>query len=80
MGFALETHDEEAHARKPNSRKKNFDFIVLNSLRDAGAGFPRRHQQGDLRLAVRDSEALPLLAKREVAARIADKIEEFFAR
>ena len=38
IGFALETNDEESHAQGKLERK-NFDFIVLNSLRDAGAGF-----------------------------------------
>lgn len=38
VGFALETQDEEANARE-KLKKKNFDFIVLNSLRDPGAGF-----------------------------------------
>ncbi len=38
VGFALETNDEEANARSKMERK-NLDFIVLNSLRDAGAGF-----------------------------------------
>lgn len=38
VGFALETNDEEANALKKLERK-NFDFIVLNSLRDPGAGF-----------------------------------------
>ena len=38
VGFALETHDEQANAEAKLARK-NFDFIVLNSLRDAGAGF-----------------------------------------
>jgi phosphopantothenoylcysteine decarboxylase/phosphopantothenate--cysteine ligase len=38
VGFALETNDELEHA-KAKLVKKNFDFIVLNSLRDAGAGF-----------------------------------------
>lgn len=36
-GFALETNDEFAHAHE-KLVKKNLDFIVLNSLRDAGAG------------------------------------------
>lgn len=40
-GFALETESEQANARSKLERK-NLDFIVLNSLRDAGAGF-----QGD---------------------------------
>ncbi|MCS6833656.1 MAG: bifunctional phosphopantothenoylcysteine decarboxylase/phosphopantothenate--cysteine ligase CoaBC [Flammeovirgaceae bacterium] len=38
VGFALETDNEIFHA-KEKLRKKNFDFIVLNSLRDEGAGF-----------------------------------------
>ena len=38
VGFALETTNELAHAHD-KLRRKNFDLIVLNSLRDAGAGF-----------------------------------------
>jgi phosphopantothenoylcysteine decarboxylase/phosphopantothenate--cysteine ligase len=38
VGFALETEDEIANAEK-KIKAKNFDFIVLNSLRDQGAGF-----------------------------------------
>lgn len=38
VGFALETNDEEQNA-KEKLKKKNFDFIVLNSMRDEGAGF-----------------------------------------
>ena len=78
VGFALETDDEEAHAESKLERK-NFDFIVLNSLRDAGAGF--RGDTNKVTLIDRTGrEALPLLSKREVAARIADRIEAFFAR
>ena len=38
IGFALETNDEQRNAEGKLIRK-NFDFIVLNSLNDAGAGF-----------------------------------------
>lgn len=38
VGFALETQNEVAHA-KEKIKKKNLDFIVLNSLNDKGAGF-----------------------------------------
>lgn len=38
VGFALETHKEEAHALDKMQRK-NLDFIVMNSLQDRGAGF-----------------------------------------
>ena len=38
VGFALETESEQANA-KSKLERKNLDMIVLNSLRDAGAGF-----------------------------------------
>lgn len=38
VGFALETNDEFANAVS-KLKRKNFDFIVLNSMRDTGAGF-----------------------------------------
>ena len=38
IGFALETNEEITHAKEKLARK-NFDFIVLNSLNDKGAGF-----------------------------------------
>ena len=73
IGFALETHDETAHAHEKLERK-NFDFIVLNSLRDAGAGF--RGDTNKVTFIDRSGrEELPLMPKSEVAERIADKIE-----
>ena len=76
VGFALETHDEQAHA-EAKLEKKNFDFIVLNSLRDAGAGF--RGDTNKVTFIDRTGrEELPLLSKREVAERIAERIEKFF--
>lgn len=78
VGFALETNDEEAHAQS-KLEKKNFDFIVLNSLRDAGAGF--RGDTNKVTLIDRSGrEELPLMSKREVATRIADRIEHLFTR
>jgi len=38
VGFALETNNEAASA-KGKLERKNFDMIVLNSLKDKGAGF-----------------------------------------
>lgn len=74
VGFAMETQNEEANATQKLT-KKNFDFIVLNSLCEAGAGF-----RGDTnRVTLIDPtsrEELPLLTKREVAERIAQKIEQ----
>ena len=73
VGFALETDHEQAHA-EAKLTKKNFDFVVLNSLRDAGAGF--RGDTNKVTLIDRaGSEALPLMSKADVAARIVDKIE-----
>lgn len=72
VGFALETDEELAHAEAKRT-KKNFDFVVLNSLRDAGAGF-----RGDTNkvtfVDAAGCEALPLMSKTEVAQRIVEKI------
>ncbi|MBK8846597.1 MAG: bifunctional phosphopantothenoylcysteine decarboxylase/phosphopantothenate--cysteine ligase CoaBC [Bacteroidetes bacterium] len=38
VGFALETNDEIENARG-KLKRKNLDLIILNSMRDAGAGF-----------------------------------------
>ena len=60
--------------RRGQTHEKNFDFTVLNSLRDPGAGF--RGDTNKVTLIDRAGrEELPLLSKREVAARIVDKIE-----
>jgi phosphopantothenoylcysteine decarboxylase/phosphopantothenate--cysteine ligase len=40
VGFALETNNEEENA-KSKLKRKNLDFIVLNSLKDKGAGFKK---------------------------------------
>ena len=73
IGFAMETNDEEAHAEEKLT-KKNFDFIVLNSLRDEGAGF--RGDTNKVTLIDRNGkESLPLMSKHEVALHIVDKIE-----
>ncbi len=73
VGFALETDHEEVNAES-KLHKKHFDFIVLNSLRDAGAGF-----RGDTnKVALIDDhgrEDLPLMSKRDVAVHIVDKME-----
>lgn len=70
-GFALETNDELEHA-KGKLERKNFDFIVLNSLNDKGAGF--RHDTN--KITIVDHEQIvpyPLKPKKEVAKDIIDK-------
>ena len=76
VGFALETENEEANAEKKLA-EKNLDMIVLNSLRDKGAGFAVDTNKVTL-IGTSSREELPLLSKVEVAERIADKIEKLF--
>lgn len=69
IGFALETdHEHENAAGK--LKKKNLDMIVLNSLRDEGAGF----EVDTNKVTVFDNEGrelmFPLMSKREVAKEI----------
>ena len=75
VGFAMETQNEQLNA-EDKLKRKNFDFIVLNSLRTEGAGF-----RGDTNVVTlidaQCSEELPLMSKREVAEKIVDKIENF---
>lgn len=73
VGFALETDHEQSNAEAKLARK-NFDFIVLNSLRDAGAGFGVDTNKVTF-IDRGGRQELPLLAKTEVAAHIAQKIE-----
>ena len=72
VGFALETNDETAHAQD-ELRRKNLDFIVLNSLRDAGAGF--RHDTNKVTIiSESDIKEYPLKSKAEVAKDIVDEL------
>ena len=75
VGFALETDHENENARKKMQRKK-LDMVVLNSLRDAGAGFGTDTNKVTI-LTRKDnvSHEFPLKSKAEVAGDIADLIE-----
>lgn len=66
MGFALETDDERENALK-KLYAKNLDWIVLNSLRDSGAGFG--HDTNKITVIDRDEQIheFPLKSKQEVA-------------
>lgn len=72
-GFALETNDEESNALS-KLRRKNFDFIVLNSLNDEGAGFGVDTNKVTILDREGHREAFGLKSKREVAKDIADKL------
>lgn len=73
VGFALETNDEMQNAAA-KLEKKNFDFIVLNSMRDAGAGFG--HDTNKISILRRDGsrQEFGLKSKTEVARDIVAEI------
>lgn len=73
VGFALETNNEESNAQT-KLRKKNLDFIVLNSLKDNGAGF-RTDTNKITILTADDKTEYPLKTKAEVARDIIDRLE-----
>ena len=74
VGFALETNDEEANAQK-KLQKKNFDFIVLNSLRNEGTCFRSDDNQISIISASgrKDYEKKP---KTQVASDIIDELSQ----
>lgn len=65
VGFALETQNEMGNARDKLTRK-NLDFIVLNTLRDEGAGFGHDTNKITI-LTPTGQQAFPLKSKAEVA-------------
>lgn len=76
VGFALETENETQYA-EGKLKRKNLDFIVMNSLRDAGAGF----RTDTNKITIIDSKgevtAYPLKSKQEVATDIVNKLASF---
>jgi phosphopantothenoylcysteine decarboxylase/phosphopantothenate--cysteine ligase len=68
IGFALETQNELENAQA-KLVKKQADLIVLNSLRDPGAGFGHDTNQVTL-VAAHQISPLPLASKHEVAKQI----------
>ena len=71
VGFALETENEEANALKKMQKKKT-DFIVLNSLNDAGAGFGLDTNQVTIYAATGEKKVVHMQSKFEVAKEILD--------
>ncbi len=76
VGFALETNDELQNASEKLA-KKNFDFIVLNSLQDAGAGF--NFDTNKITILHKDNKRkdFELKTKAEVAKDIVDEVAVF---
>ena len=75
VGFALETEHEQDNAVK-KLESKNFDLIVLNSLKDAGAGFG--HDTNKITIIDREHKTttFALKNKKEVAHDIVQAILE----
>ncbi len=73
IGFALETDNEEMHALSKLARK-NLDAIVVNSLRDKGAGFGVDTNKVNIIYKDGHTEEYPLKPKTEVAKDIVDSV------
>ena len=73
VGFALETFDEKANAIK-KLESKNLDLIVLNSLKDEGAGFKGDTNRVTIIDRQHQKEIVELKSKRDVAKDICQKI------
>jgi phosphopantothenoylcysteine decarboxylase/phosphopantothenate--cysteine ligase len=76
-GFALETENEVENAFGKLQRKR-LDFIVLNSLRDPGAGFRTDTNKISILTAKGEKTDFPLKSKREVAEDITDVLSGFW--
>jgi phosphopantothenoylcysteine decarboxylase/phosphopantothenate--cysteine ligase len=74
IGFALETHDEQAHAQKKLERK-NLDFIVLNSLANKGTCFQSDNNQISI-ISHSGKQDFNLKPKAEVATDIINALSE----
>lgn len=73
IGFALETNNEKENALHKMQRK-SLDAIVLNSLRDAGAGFGTDTNRVTILRADGNSVELPLQSKASIAEGILDAL------
>ncbi len=73
VGFALET-DNELQNAKGKLKRKNLDYIVMNSLRDAGAGFGVDTNKVTILGADGSRMESPLMSKQEVARMIVSTV------
>ncbi|MDO9551718.1 bifunctional phosphopantothenoylcysteine decarboxylase/phosphopantothenate--cysteine ligase CoaBC [Rhodonellum sp.] len=74
VGFALETENEAFHA-KEKLAKKNFDMIVLNSMKDAGAGFKHDTNKVTLFFKTGNPQTSEVLPKDQIAELILSGIK-----
>ena len=73
VGFALETNDELVNAQG-KLKRKNLDMIVLNSLKDKGAGFATKTNKITIIDKSNTVKEFALKSKKEVAKDIFDSI------
>jgi phosphopantothenoylcysteine decarboxylase / phosphopantothenate---cysteine ligase len=73
VGFALETHDGEAHALEKLERKR-LDWIVLNYANEAGSGFGTETNRGTLLGRDGSCTELPRQTKAELAETLLDRV------
>ncbi|MCG8581614.1 MAG: bifunctional phosphopantothenoylcysteine decarboxylase/phosphopantothenate--cysteine ligase CoaBC [Bacteroidales bacterium] len=78
VGFALETQDAMLNAQK-KLEKKNLDFIVLNSLKDEGAGFNSDTNKITIINKHNKVKEFALKSKADVAVDIVDELVECIA-
>jgi phosphopantothenoylcysteine decarboxylase / phosphopantothenate---cysteine ligase len=76
VGFALETENEKAHAFA-KLESKNADLIVLNSLKDEGAGFGYNTNKITIYDRLGNEYTFALKSKRDVAVDIVNTIIKF---
>ena len=74
VGFALETNDELKNAQD-KMKRKNLDFIVMNSLQDKGAGFRVDTNKVTIIDKHHGITAYDTKSKREVAEDIVERIQ-----
>jgi phosphopantothenoylcysteine decarboxylase/phosphopantothenate--cysteine ligase len=74
VGFALETDNELRNARE-KLKKKNLDLVVLNSLKDKGAGFGVDTNVVTILDKRGKAAKLPLMSKFDVANEILNRLK-----
>ena len=77
VGFALETDDENANAES-KLKRKNLDFIVLNSLRNKGTCFGTDENQITI-ISADGAKAYPKKSKDEVACDIVSCLSDIMS-
>ena len=77
VGFAAETHDLEAEARR-KMREKHLDLIVANDVNRPGSGFQVDTNEVTLIPRLGEPVLLPLLSKEEVAVKSWTRWSDFW--